>query len=408
MKNDQQMVRLVDDHKWNRREFLRSGIVATGIAEGAFASPEGSFGSSGGDSSKKCILLFLVGGCSHLDTWDLKPMASTQIRGPFRPIRTKTPGIHISEHFPRMAQLSNLFTLVRSVYHDRSPIHETGQQLLQTGLLSRDGIPAPHIGSILAYSERSRRSPVPPFVLLPGPITNTGVSVDHGQSAGFLGTDFDPFIPGTTESRYWDRYDMSQIGAVLELREESVKWRTVYGATDFGANCLRARRFIERGARMVAVNMFDTVFGQTTWDCHADGASLATTLADYRNELCPAFDQAFSGLISDLHDRGLLEETMVIALTEFGRTPYLNPRGGRDHWPGVWTIISAGGGSSGGRIIGSSDRDGAYPLDHPIKAEQIPASILSALGVQDIGSQILPNGRRLCPNQEPAIHGLFA
>src|SRR5207253_393224 len=140
-----------------------------------------------------CIVLFLVGGPSQLDTWDLKPEAPENIRGPFRPTKTNVPGIEICEHFPLLAQRADRFAIVRSVHHEEAPIHETGHQLLQTGHLFRDGLEYPHYGAVLSHLHGQRAGGLPPFVMVPGPMGNTGVSVSHGQGAGFLGARHEPF-----------------------------------------------------------------------------------------------------------------------------------------------------------------------------------------------------------------------
>ena len=167
----------------------------------------------------------------------------------------------------------------------------------------------------------------------------------------------------------------------VDLTRENDDLRRQYGMNTFGQSCLLARRLIEQGARLVTVNMFDTVFNQITWDCHADGASLPTTLEDYRATLCPMFDWAYTALLEDLSQRGLLKQTLVVAMGEFGRTPQLNPRGGRDHWPGVWSILFAGAGVRGGQIIGSSDALGGEPKDRPISPQEVAASIYHGLGI---------------------------
>jgi len=167
----------------------------------------------------------------------------------------------------------------------------------------------------------------------------------------------------------------------VDLTRENDDLRRQYGMNTFGQSCLLARRLIEQGVRLVTVNMFDTVFNQITWDCHADGASLPTTLEDYRATLCPMFDQAYTSLLEDLSQRGLLKQTLVVAMGEFGRTPQLNPRGGRDHWPGVWSILFAGAGVRGGQVIGSSDALGGEPKDRPISPQEVAASIYHGLGI---------------------------
>ncbi len=344
----------------SRRDFLQTGSLSVGAMGLSLAS----WTQAALSRDTSCILLMLVGGPSQLDTWDLKPNAPSHVRGPFRPIATNVPGIQISECFPRMAKLANHYALVRSVYHDAAPIHETGHQLLQTGHLSRFGKEYPNCGSVLSFLH-GQRTLAPAFAIVPGPINSTGVHIGHGQTAAFLG---EPHAP---------RF----LAPDRELYHEPMHVRDRYGRHRFGESCLLARRLIEAGTRFVTVNMFDTVFNQVTWDCHADQGSLASDLLDYREILCPMFDQAYSALLEDLHQRGRLTNTLVVAMGEFGRTPHLNPRGGRDHWPGVWSVVLAGGGIRGGQVIGSSDALGGEPNNRPVRAEQLAATIYYALGI---------------------------
>lgn len=360
-----------------RREFLRAG--SSGAAVWTLGNSSGQ--AVGPRDDVHLIFLMLVGGPSHLETWDLKPDAPSRIRGPFRPIRTRVPGILIGEDFPRMAQISDQFALVRSVHHAAAPIHETGQQLMQTGRLSQDATLFPHYGSVMSYRGGSSGG-TPPFVVLPGPIGNTGACLDHGQTSGPLGQEHGPlFLPGQVSGT------PPEIRQALDLSRESGSSRDLYGNTAFGRDCLRARRLIEAGCRCVTVNMFQTVYDAITWDCHADGGSLGSDFSDYRATLCPTLDQAFSGLLEDLNQRGLLSRTLVVATGEFGRTPVLNSRGGRDHWPGVWSMLFAGAGIRGGQVIGSSDRLGGEPKDRPVKPEEVASTIYHILGMRQ------PSGR---------------
>ncbi|MGH7224594.1 MAG: DUF1501 domain-containing protein, partial [Gemmataceae bacterium] len=173
----------------------------------------------------------------------------------------------------------------------------------------------------------------------------------------------------------------AQAKKAFTLSAERDELRSRYGRNTFGQSCLLARRLVEHGVRLATVNMFDTVFNTITWDCHADGGALATTLDDYRDILCPMFDRAYSALLDDLAERGLLENTLVVAMGEFGRTPLLNARGGRDHWPGVWSILFAGGGVRGGQVVGSSDRTASEPRDRPVTPAEVAATIYHALGI---------------------------
>jgi hypothetical protein len=348
----------------SRREFLRAGGFAAG-AVGLSLVDLHQLAAAPQAGEASCILLFLVGAPSQLDTFDLKPEAPSDVRGPFRPIRTSVPGVQLCEHLPLTASMADRFAVVRSVHHTAAPIHETGHQLMQTGRLSRGGVEQPHFGSVVSYFRGPGRDGAPPFAVLPGPIGNTGVSVSHGQSAGFLGPRHDPMFATDIDSA-----------------DEPEKLRDHYGRNAFGRSCLAARQLVERGTRFVTVNMFDTVFDTLSWDCHADGGSLATDLNDYKETLCPMFDRAYSALLGDLADRGMLANTLVVAAGEFGRTPKLNPRGGRDHWPGVWSVLLAGGGVLGGQVVGSSDVIGGEPRDRPVEPAEIAATVYHSLGIE--------------------------
>jgi uncharacterized protein (DUF1501 family) len=318
-----------------RRQFIATSTMSVGWHA---LSPRRAW-SAPHSSERRCIFLWLTGGPSHIDTFDPKPDAPSDYRGPFRPIATRVPGLHVTELFPRLAARADRVAFVRSLHHDEAPIHETGQQLLQTGHLCRE-VEHPHIGALTGGR----------WSILPGPLGDTGVDLSHGQTAGALGAERQP------------RYA---------------------GGSDFIANCRLAVNRIEAGDRVVVVNQFSTVYDGVSWDCHADGGRLNTTLDDYRTTVGPMFDIAFAGLLDDLADRGLLDTTLVVAAGEFGRTPRINPRGGRDHWPGVWTALLAGAGIHGGAVIGASDRLGTEPADNPISAAEFAAMIKHTLGMGD-------------------------
>jgi uncharacterized protein (DUF1501 family) len=428
-----------------RRDFLRIGAVTAGSASLSLADLGylRQTGAAPKSDDVNCILLFLVGGPSHLDTWDLKPAAPERIRGPFKPIKTNVPGIHLCEHFPLMAQMADQFALVRSVHHLEAPIHETGQQLMQTGRLARAGEEHPHYGAVVSHLRGSRPGGLAPFVVVPGPISNTGVSVSHGQTAGFLGQGHEPVFAGrcadlaaplaiaaeparidparlAEPSALVDAVDQADRTVAAAVRRETIaaiatdaygqifssqakqafaiaaepeSLRFRYGMSTFGQSCLLARRLVEHGVRLVTVNMFDTVFNEITWDCHADGGSLATTLDDYKQPLCPMFDRAYTALLEDLRERGLLEHTLVVAMGEFGRTPQINPRGGRDHWPGCWSILFAGAGVRAGQVIGSSDKTGSEPKDRPVTPAEVAATIYRGLRIE-LTTQLLARDLR--------------
>jgi Protein of unknown function (DUF1501) len=370
----------------SRRDFFRVGAASAGAASLTLAG--GAVASERPTGDTNLIVLFLVGGPSQLDTWDMRPAAPTTVRGPFRPIPTNVTGVQICEHFPRMSQTANRYAILRSVHHTAAPIHETGHQLMQTGRLFRLGHEYPHYGSVLAQVRGPKSSGVPPFVLLPGPMGSTGVSISHGQTAGPLGSACEPWT--TISTLTLQSNDMRK---ALDTHRETGGDCSRYGRHEFGQVCLQARRLVEAGVRCVTVNMFDTVFDRATWDCHADNGSLASSLHDYRQTVCPMFDQAYTALLDDLGDRGLLGSTLVVAMGEFGRTPYLNARGGRDHWPGVWSILLAGGGIRGGQVVGSSDALGAEPKNRPVTPAEVAATIYHALGIDPHLMLPGPDGR---------------
>jgi len=310
-------------------------------------------------SDRRCIFIWLTGGPSHIDTFDPKPNAPMEIRGPFRPIASSVPGLQLSELFPMLSARANRIAFIRSMHHDEAPIHETGQQLLQTGMVSRMDCAYPHVGAVLSANELG------PWTILPRPLGDTGVDIGHGQSIGTFGSAHAP--------SYWQ---------AERLSGESESDFSRYGEYEFGRDCLRARRLIESGTRLAVVNMFSTVYDTVSWDCHADGRRLNTNLSDYRNVVAPMFDRTFAALLDDLADRGLLESTLVVAAGEFGRTPRMNARGGRDHWPGVWTVLMAGAGIHGGAVLGSSDAIGSEPADRPVTPAEFVATIYSVIGVQ--------------------------
>ncbi len=392
-----------------RRDFLRAG----GLGLGALGFTQAELGAAMNTASSadhSVILLLLVGGPSQLETWDPKPGAPAAVRGPFRSIATRCAGVRICEHLPRLASRMDQLALVRSVHHDAAAIHETGYQLLQTGRLCQGREEPPNFGSVVARL-KGVRTGQPASAILPGPIASTGVHISHGQSSGSLGADCDPFTlnadPGALDfdphsaldraAAFLDVADgggSSRTNAftrtveplltpmarnAFDLGEENSRTRDAYGPSTFGQSCLLARRLVEGGVRVVTVNMYATVFNQVTWDCH--GSAPFSTLDDYARELLPTFDQAFSALIDDLDQRGRLDSTLVVAAGEFGRTPRLNASGGRDHWPGVWSVALAGGGVRGGQVIGSSDADAAAPADRPVTPQDLLATIYLSLGI---------------------------
>ena len=412
----------------SRRDFLRVGALSAGAMGLSLAGATAD--DAVGTTDVNCILLFLVGGPSQLDTWDLKPNAPANVRGPFRPIPTNVPGIDVCEHFPLMATMADSYALVRSVHHDEAPIHETGHQLMQTGRLFQNGAEHPHYGAVLSQLRGPRAQGVPPWVVLPAPVGNTGVSVSHGQTAGPLGARHQPFVLEADPARLGGKQMLRAVDAAhraceaegradlaplfggrakeaFDLAAEGETLRARYGRNTFGQSCLLARRLVERGVRLATINMFDCVFDAVTWDCHADGGSLATTLDDYRDTLCPMFDRAYTALLQDLKQRGLLANTLVLALGEFGRTPQLNPRGGRDHWPGCWTVLFAGGGIRGGQVVGASDRTASAPKDRPVTPAEVAATVYHALGIDPRTPLTTADGRAVPLAEADPVRELF-
>ncbi len=424
-----------------RRDFLHAGSLGLlGLTLPQWFALKAQ-GAVAADKDVNCIMLFLVGGPSHIDTFDPKPGAPEEVRGPFKTINTNAPGIEITEIFPKMAQHADKFSLIRSVYHTATAVHDTGHQMMQTGRLFTGGIEHPHMGSVLSHM-KGRRGEMPSYVLLPRPIGRTGGNLPHGHLAGYLGKAHDPFIlnadPNAAGFKVPDLLPPEYISAVradrrqklrdaidgsvaafeknaaakslddnfnlayrlmssqqareaFDLDQEPKEMRDRYGRTRFGQCCLLARRLIERGVRFVTANMFETVFDEVTWDIH--GSKPFTDIVQMSTEVAPNFDQAYSTLLEDLHQRGLLANTIVTAMGEFGRTPKINPAGGRDHHPGVWTILMGGGPVKGGRVIGESDELGYTPKTRPVTPAEIAATIYQGLGLSIRHELPGPQGR---------------
>ncbi|MFO0945479.1 MAG: DUF1501 domain-containing protein [Planctomycetota bacterium] len=397
-----------------RREFLKQSSIGAALALSGGITNSAS--ASRAHHARAVIQLNLVGGPSQLDTWDPKPNAPSSIRGPFQPIATSVPGIPIAETFPRMARWTHRYSLVRTLHHTEAPIHETGLQLMQTGTFATDGSRVPHFAAV-ANQALGMHPALPSWVVLPTPMGDTGVDIPQGQSVGDLGPSLDPFLlfGGADDLAYADKiredtfrwmnhhrvqpFPLSRMGReAIHLGQESPRVRERYGRHTFGQSCLVARKLVETGVRFVTVNMFDTVFQKPSWDMHAYGGSLPVNFETYQNVICPLFDQAFSSLLADLDERGLWDDVLVVATGEFGRTPKLNARGGRDHWPGCWTGIVAGGGTKGGQVIGQSDETASEPKDRPVSAGEWVATILHQLGVSP--SDSVSNGKKPMPIQE--------
>lgn len=412
-----------------RRDFLQVGTLgAIGLTLPQLLAAQAAGAVKPDHDDRACIMIFNLGAPSQLDTFDMKPDAPAEIRGPFQAINTNVPGIQLSEHLPRHAKIADKFSLVRSVHHGGAAVHDAGWQMVQTGRLFTGGVNTPHVGSAVSYL-RGRKTDLPPFAVLPQLMGRGGGNMPNGQAGGFLGKAHDPFAlnadPSQPNFQVPDLLPPAEIGTVrldrrrkirelvdnvadnfaatenaalldsnfesafrlmtspqareaFDLSQEPQQVRARYGMNRFGQCCLLARRLIENGVRFVTINTFLTVFDEITWDIH--GSKPFTSIEGMRDIICPMYDQAYSALIEDLDQRGRLGQTLVCNLAEFGRTPRVNPAGGRDHWPQCFTVYFAGGGVKGGRVVGASDPIGAVPADRPVEPGDIVATIFHSLG----------------------------
>ena len=424
-----------------RRDFLQVGTlgaIGLGLPQFLAAAEQGKVDPS--KDKKSCIMIFNLGAPSQLDTFDMKPEAPLEVRGPFKPISTKG-DFQLSEILPMHAQIADKFSIVRSCYHTAAAVHDAGWQMLQTGRQFTGGVNYPHAGAVVQYV-RGRRSDLPAHVVLPQTMGRGGGNLPNGQAGGFLGKAYDPFslmadpsqpnfkvpdllppaslgdvridrrrrmrdavegqmaaLEATESARMLDTnfeaayrlMSSPQARQAFDLTQESTTMRERYGMNRFGQCCLLARRLIESGVRFVTINTFLTVFDEITWDIH--GSKPFTTIEGMKNIVAPMYDRAYSALIEDLHQRGMLEDTLVTGLAEFGRTPKVNPAGGRDHWPQCFSCTFAGGGVKGGRAIGASDPIGAVPADWPTAPGEAIATIFKALGLDLQTEMPGPGGR---------------
>ncbi|MFO0901248.1 MAG: DUF1501 domain-containing protein [Pirellulales bacterium] len=426
-----------------RRAFVRASLAAPWLAGSAVAAPSAPAEAYGHAKARSVIVLWLWGGPSHLDTFDPKPQAPTQIRGPFGTIGTKTPGLRFSELFPLLAARTDRLSVVRS-HKNFDGNHLGAGAIGLTGLPSAAGAAGPNFGAILARDRGGEQS-LPPFVSVgPGRLRDAGGYM-QGYGGGAWGEGYDPFFvqcaqdgtvstPGlqlldqltparladrrgllreldtarrTLDSlagRRWDATFDRAYGllnspegrAALDLSRETERNRGRYGQTSFGQSCLLAARLAVAGVPYIQVNWSQYVepyFGNQTdygWDTHTSNFEL---LADYHG---PILDRALSALLDDLGERDLLSSTLVVCLGEFGRTPGINGNMSRDHWPHCYISLWAGGGVAGGRIVGESDPRGERPVSEPITPAMVGTTILELAGIPSARRaelQVLPGGR---------------
>jgi hypothetical protein len=423
--------------------------------------------------AKSVIFLFLFGGPSQLETFDLKPDAPSKIRGPFKPIASRTSGLLISEHLPRLADVSDKFCVVRTMTHSYND-HSGGGHYIQTGRRWHvpigggfDATPKdwPSIGSVVEYMSqqtlRDSAHDLPGYAVVParlGHLEQAGQYLRPGEYAGWLGRSYNPLATridkkNLQDNPYWrdcsdeeltfriagleptlqleldrlkdrgslldqldsarrafegqrsvDAFDRFQQRAyalvssertrqAFDIRQEPATVRDRYGRHLFGQATLMARRLVEAGVRFVTVH-YDAVDGYS-WDSHQNSR-------DVQQHLLPTFDQALAALLYDLDKRGLLAETLVVALGEMGRTPQANADWGRGHWSTLFPAVLAGAGIRGGSVYGNSDKDAAFPMDHPVTPEDLAATVYYSLGINPdlrlpdvLGrpTQIVENGR---------------
>ena len=412
-----------------RRRLLQMGIY--GVLGSALNQSQLSASSSkGNEPIRSCIVLLLYGGPSHLDTWDMKPDAPSEIRGEYHPIRTCIPGRVVCEHLPSCSQVMDKIAVIRSMHHEMvnhnkavyealvGRPHETAETIPGPNRI----LDFPNPGSILDHLKASgalegTKNPLT-HVALPHVLQNL---VDlPGQNAGFLGGRYDPLqivndpslpdfrVPDfslpreVSEDRRKDRLALLEsldqgvrtaenslaqhrkralellhdrnVQSAFRIDYEPARVRDRYGRHKLGQSLLLARRLVESGVRFINVHDGVTNAQDTNWDSHR-------TIFPRHRELLPPFDQAFSALIEDLDNRGLLESTLVIAMGEFGRSPKINSQAGRDHWPNCYSLALAGGGVEGGAVSGESDKIAAYPESNGVTPGDLAATVFWRFGV---------------------------
>lgn len=400
-----------------RREFIRVGSLAgLGLAD-VLRLQHIAAAETAPKRDINCIFLFILGGMPHHDMWDLKPDAPPEIRGDFRPIATAVPGIHVGDVIPGIATVTDKLAILRSMTHDDSD-HGRGFHIMMTGKKAgvgdfngnQNNNQHPCFGSMV--SKYGTPGALPPYVSVPNFLNSGGPSF-LGAAHGPFVIDADPAAPdfavrditlpaGVTDDRnsrrqaalravnrlesqaqqaespvqdldrfYEKAYGLMtsrQAKEAFEIHRESDRTRAAYGMTSIGQCCLLARRMVEAGCRFVSIE-------NGHWDTHRENTW------SLREVLCPAFDQAVPALLNDLSDRGLLDDTLVVVTTEFGRTPKINTLAGRDHWPNAFSICMAGAGLKTAQVVGATDRQGAAVTDRPITPQDMAATILHVLGI---------------------------
>lgn len=417
----------------NRRQMLRLG--GTGLLRGlslpALLQLQTQAATARPFKARACIFLMLEGGPSHIDMWDLKPAAPAEIRGPFKPISTVVPGTQISELLPLCANVADKFTILRSHSH-KDNAHQTGRHWVLTGYPpsfadgQAKGVPFnelyPSLGSIVSR-ELGPGGNVPPYVEMPNPLGPGGPGFYGARYAPFtidndpVETDFkvrDLEVPdsvtlerferrqrllagaerlgagtqatgraktlGTYYEQAFDLVNSPQARAAFHLQSESPAVRERYGYSSIGQCALLARRLVEAGCRFIGID-------HGSWDTHFDN------FTSHEKSLVPPTDRALSALLSDLDERGMLDETLVVMMGEMGRTPRINKDAGRDHWSQCQTVILAGGGIRRGAVIGASDDTASFPITQPYGIHDLLRTIFLLMGINPDKVYETPLGR---------------
>lgn len=417
----------------SRRAFLRLGTLgALGLTLGDYLALRAG-GKEPSPPAKAVLFLWLWGGPSHLDTFDMKPNAPVEYRGPFEPISSAVPGLQVCELLPGLAKRADRFALLRAMHHESNDHGVAGTIALTGSIAGAVGLGGainaqatrPSTGAIVGRLSPGRAGSLPPYVILGNPL-HQGLKRAVGEGGGTLGSTFDPFRmdyePGVglklpdvalpeevSAARLGARWDLRgsldqaittapaarlersyelahqliasrESLAALDVGREPLKVREAYGPHRFGQCCLIARRLVEAGLPFVQVNWSTHVetaedAGDGGWDMHDRYFQIM------QDRHAWMLDRALSALLDDLQDRGLLESTLVVAVGEFGRTPKINEKAGRDHWNLCYSGLVAGAGVPGGRVIGASDRKGEHPSDRPCTPADLGATVLAKLGL---------------------------
>jgi hypothetical protein len=404
-----------------RRGMLKAGFLAFGGLTLPDLLRRQAMAAEAGQQAKdmSVILIWQGGGPSHMDMWDLKPSAPSEYRGSFGSIPTSVKGYEVSEHMPKIARVCDKLSIIRSTTHEDSG-HESASHFLLTGYKPTNDIPAqemPSYGSIVGKEMGPRTPSFPAYVTIP--------TAPRSAAAAYLGVAHNPFethgdpnsdqfnvqnmtLPGGVslermqnrravlqrfdtlrrdadaagniagmDSFYQQAFDMVTSPAVqkaFDMSQETAELRQKYGRDKWGQSCLLARRLVEAGVRFVTVDMGG-------WDTHANN------FEELKNGKLASFDRSFAALVQDLADRGRLQNTLVLVWGEFGRTPRINDKAGRDHWPNVFTTLMAGGGLRP-TVLGTSDSKAEYPKDRPVSPQDVLATMYRQLGIDRTKSYI--------------------